>query len=46
MPEAVIVTGIVAQVVVWRLVVRDRLPFWPTTAVTFTVPRGRLAPHR
>ena len=37
MPEAVIVAGIVAQVVVWRMVVRDRLPFWPTTAVTFTV---------
>ena len=37
MPEAVIVVGIVAQVVAWRMVVRDRLPFWPTTAVTFTV---------
>ncbi len=37
MPEAVIVAGIVAQVVVWRMVVRDRLPFWPATATTFTV---------
>lgn len=37
MPEAVIVAGIIVQVVVWRMVVRDRLPFWPTTAVTFTV---------
>ena len=37
MPEAVIVAGIVAQFVVWRMVARDRLPFWPTTAVTFTV---------
>ena len=37
MPEAVIVAGIVAQVVVWRMVVRDRLPFWPATALTFAV---------
>lgn len=37
MSEAVIVVGIVAQVVVWRMVVRDRLPFWPTIAMTFAV---------
>jgi uncharacterized protein len=37
MPEAVIVAGIVVQVVVWRMVVRDRLPFWPATATTFAV---------
>jgi uncharacterized protein len=37
MTEAAIAVGIAAQVVVWRLVVRDRLPFWPATATTFAV---------
>lgn len=37
MPETVIVAGMVVQVVVWRLVVRDRLPFWSATAPTFAV---------
>jgi membrane protease YdiL (CAAX protease family) len=37
MPEAVLVVGVVAQVIVWRLVGRDRLPFWPATAATFAV---------
>jgi len=32
-----VVVGVVAQVVVWRLVVRGRLPFWPATAATFAV---------
>ncbi|MBA3738043.1 MAG: CPBP family intramembrane metalloprotease [Actinobacteria bacterium] len=35
MPVAVLVLGVSAQVAVWRLVVRDRLPFWPATATTF-----------
>lgn len=35
MPEAVLVVGVLMQVVVWRLVVRGRLPFWPATATTF-----------
>jgi uncharacterized protein len=35
MTEAVLVAGVVVQVVVWRLVARDRLPFWPATATTF-----------
>jgi membrane protease YdiL (CAAX protease family) len=35
MPEAVLVVGLLAQVIVWRLVVRGRLPFWPATAETF-----------
>ena len=35
MPEAVLVVGALAQVIVWRLVVRGRLPFWPATATTF-----------
>jgi uncharacterized protein len=37
MTEAVLVLGVLVQVVVWRLVVRDRLPFWPATATTFAV---------
>ncbi|MGI8616695.1 MAG: CPBP family intramembrane glutamic endopeptidase [Actinomycetota bacterium] len=37
MSVAVILAGIVVQVVVWRRVVRDRLPFWPATATTFAV---------
>jgi uncharacterized protein len=35
MREAVLVVGVLAQVIVWRLVVRGRLPFWPATAATF-----------
>jgi membrane protease YdiL (CAAX protease family) len=37
MREAVLVVGTLGQVVVWRLVVRGRLPFWPATASTFAV---------
>lgn len=37
MTEAAIAVGVLAQVVVWRLAVRDRLPFWPATATTFAV---------
>lgn len=37
MPRAVLVVGVLAQVVVWRLVVRGRLPFWPATAATFAL---------
>jgi membrane protease YdiL (CAAX protease family) len=37
MTEAVVAVGVVAQVIVWRLVVRDRLPFWPATAATSAV---------
>ena len=37
MPAAVLVVGVLAQVIVWRLVVRGRLPFWPATATTFAV---------
>jgi membrane protease YdiL (CAAX protease family) len=37
MPEAVVVVGVIAQVVVWRLVVRDALPFWPAVASTFAL---------
>jgi len=36
MPETVIVAGIVVQIVVWRVVAHDRLPFWPTTGIMFT----------
>jgi uncharacterized protein len=32
-----IVLGMLAQVVVWRLVARDRIPFWPATVGTFAV---------
>lgn len=35
MRAAVLVVGVLVQVVVWRLVVRGRLPFWPATAATF-----------
>lgn len=35
MPWAFIVIGVVVQVVVWRLVARDRLPFWPAVTTTF-----------
>ena len=34
---AVVAVGIVAQIVVWRLVARDRVPFWPATVGTFAV---------
>lgn len=37
MTEAAIAVGVAVQVVVWRLVARDRLPFWPATATTFAV---------
>jgi len=37
MPEAVIVVGVLGQVVVWRLVARDRLAFWPAVTTTFAV---------
>jgi uncharacterized protein len=37
MVAAAVVVGILAQVVVWRLVARDRLPFWPATVGTFAV---------
>jgi len=37
MTGAVVIVGVAAQVIVWRLVVRDRLPFWPATAATFAV---------
>lgn len=36
MTEAVVVGGILAQFVVWRLVARDRLPFWPAVTTTFS----------
>jgi membrane protease YdiL (CAAX protease family) len=35
MREAVV--GVLAQVIVWRLVVRGRVPFWPAAATTFAV---------
>ena len=35
MREGVLVVGVLVQVVVWRMVVRGRLPFWPATAATF-----------
>ncbi len=37
MRAGVIVVGILVQVVVWRLVARGRLPFWPATATTFAL---------
>jgi membrane protease YdiL (CAAX protease family) len=37
MTGAAIAVGVLAQVVVWSLAVRDRLPFWPATATTFAV---------
>lgn len=37
MAEAVVVVGILSQVVVWRLVARDAVAFWPATAATFAV---------
>lgn len=35
MPAAVIVVGALAQALVWRLVARDSLPFWPAVTTTF-----------
>jgi membrane protease YdiL (CAAX protease family) len=35
MRGAILVVGVLVQVVVWRLVVRGRLPFWAATATTF-----------
>jgi hypothetical protein len=35
MTGAVVVVGVLAQVVVWRLIGRGRLPFWPATTATF-----------
>ena len=46
MPWAVIVVGILVQVVVWRLVARGRLPFWPAMTTTFALHRDRSAPRR
>ncbi|MDQ4108861.1 MAG: CPBP family intramembrane metalloprotease [Actinomycetota bacterium] len=37
MTEAVVALGVAAQVVMWRLVARDRLPFWIATSTTFAV---------
>lgn len=37
MAEVVVVVGILAQVVAWRLVARHRVPFWPATVGTFAV---------
>lgn len=37
MRAAVLVVGVLVQVVVWRLVVRGRLPFWRATAATFAL---------
>jgi membrane protease YdiL (CAAX protease family) len=37
MRAAVLVVGVLVQVVVWRLVVRGRIPFWPATATTFAL---------
>jgi membrane protease YdiL (CAAX protease family) len=37
MPEAVVVVGVMTQVVVWRVVVRDALPFWPAVTTTFAL---------
>lgn len=37
MPETLLVVGVLAQVVVSRLVALDRLRFWPATAATFAV---------
>jgi membrane protease YdiL (CAAX protease family) len=40
MPWAVIVVGVLVQVIVWRLVARDRLPFWAAVTTTFFVLAG------
>jgi uncharacterized protein len=37
MTEAVVAVGVAAQVIVWRLVARGRLPFWIATSMTFAV---------
>ena len=46
MRGAVIVVGVLVQVVVWRLVARGRLPFWPATATTFAALGIAVAPRR
>lgn len=37
MTEAVVAVGVAAQVIVWRLLARDQLPFWLATSTTFAV---------
>jgi membrane protease YdiL (CAAX protease family) len=37
MTEAVVAVGVTAQLIVWRLVARDQLPFWVATSTTFAV---------
>ena len=37
MTEAVVAAGVAAQVIVWRLVARDQLPFWIATSATFAI---------
>ena len=37
MTEAVVAVGVATQVIVWRLVARDRLPFWIATSTTFAM---------
>jgi membrane protease YdiL (CAAX protease family) len=37
MPEVVVLAGVITQAVVWRLVVRDALPFWPAVVTTFAL---------
>jgi membrane protease YdiL (CAAX protease family) len=37
MTGAVVAVGLLSQVIVWRLVARDRLPFWPATVTTFAL---------
>jgi membrane protease YdiL (CAAX protease family) len=37
MPLAVLVVGMVAQVIVWRSVADRKLPFWPATTATFAL---------
>lgn len=37
MPAVAIVLGALAQAFLWRLVARDRLPFWPTVTTTFAI---------
>jgi membrane protease YdiL (CAAX protease family) len=37
MPLAVLVVGMVAQVIVWRSIADRKLPFWPATTATFAL---------
>jgi membrane protease YdiL (CAAX protease family) len=37
MPLAVLVAGMVAQVIVWRSIADRKLPFWPATTATFAL---------